>query len=305
MNNQVDDRLTVAFELIERGEREQARGILDEVLQQHSGNADAWWLYANAVDEPQVAHMALSQLVRIDPEYPGAQDLLQMIDDGNLTNGDAPSVTNATDNPDDFDDLMDGLDDDDAPQGEKRGGRLLQRLIPLLIVLVLVFVGVWILTSGGNQSDDSEDTPTQVAGASVVDPLPTEVPTVAAQSANSSSAEQRAALPDVLQEFEAVDSGAPVIETTTLGMTELISICTTSESFRDDLSEVIDIVASALDPQLIQGDAVGVIFVDCEGNIQLNALGVGKGDLESYIDGNITLDRFRGTWRVITVSSSS
>lgn len=67
--------LAQAYELIESGKPEEARAILEPMLAQEKNNADAWWIYAHAVDDPVVAREALRNVLRLDPHYPGAAQL--------------------------------------------------------------------------------------------------------------------------------------------------------------------------------------------------------------------------------------
>ncbi len=70
--------LSRAFELVEAGNNEEARAILDPILAANPNNADAWWVYAHAADDPAEGQRALEKVVSINPEYPGASDLLEM-----------------------------------------------------------------------------------------------------------------------------------------------------------------------------------------------------------------------------------
>lgn len=77
-----DDRtlaLTRAYELIEAGKPDDAREILDSILEVEKNNADAWWIYAHAVDEPAAARDALENVLQLNPQYPGAGELLVVL----------------------------------------------------------------------------------------------------------------------------------------------------------------------------------------------------------------------------------
>lgn len=78
MNRDAD--LQRAYELIEADSLEDARAILGEIVAADRNNADAWWLLTYAVDDPQEARNALSNVLRIDANYPGAQTLLATLD---------------------------------------------------------------------------------------------------------------------------------------------------------------------------------------------------------------------------------
>ncbi len=68
--------LSRAYELIEQGNPEEARALLDVVLESEPNNADAWWIYSYAAEDPDIARKALEKVLAIDPSYPGASELL-------------------------------------------------------------------------------------------------------------------------------------------------------------------------------------------------------------------------------------
>jgi hypothetical protein len=75
MNDATEQQLMRAYELIEAGNLEQAKTLLMPVLASDKNNADAWWIYAHAVSDPQTAKEALDNVLRIDRDYPGAREL--------------------------------------------------------------------------------------------------------------------------------------------------------------------------------------------------------------------------------------
>ena len=68
--------LEQAYMLIEAQKLGEARHILETVLKQDNNSADAWWLYAHAVDNPQQAVIALENVVRLDSTNIEATSLL-------------------------------------------------------------------------------------------------------------------------------------------------------------------------------------------------------------------------------------
>ncbi|MBI5669868.1 MAG: hypothetical protein HZC41_17875 [Chloroflexi bacterium] len=80
MNDQTQQALAEAFELIEADKLDEARGILKPMLTTHRDNPDVWWLYAHAVTEPEEARTALNQVLRLDPNYPDAAQLLDRLE---------------------------------------------------------------------------------------------------------------------------------------------------------------------------------------------------------------------------------
>lgn len=69
-----------AFELVEAGRADEARGLVESVLEAEQSNPDAWWIYAHAVDDPVKARQALNEVLALDPEYPGANELGNVLD---------------------------------------------------------------------------------------------------------------------------------------------------------------------------------------------------------------------------------
>jgi hypothetical protein len=69
--------LEQAYQLIEAGQLGKARGMLEGILAQNQNSADAWWLYAHAIEDPSQAVTALENVVRLDPDNSEAKALLQ------------------------------------------------------------------------------------------------------------------------------------------------------------------------------------------------------------------------------------
>jgi hypothetical protein len=68
--------LSRAYELVEAGKPEEARTVLEPILINDRDNADAWWIYAHAVTDPTEARHALGNVLRVNPNYPGAAELM-------------------------------------------------------------------------------------------------------------------------------------------------------------------------------------------------------------------------------------
>lgn len=77
-----DDRalaLSTAFDLVEAGKPEEARALLEGLIGDggdERDNPDAWWIYAHTLSDPVEARSALRRLLELEPDYPGANDLL-------------------------------------------------------------------------------------------------------------------------------------------------------------------------------------------------------------------------------------
>ena len=69
-----------AYELVEAGQADEARTLVESVLEAEQANPDAWWIYAHAIDDPVKARQALNEVIKLDPEYPGAAELIGVLD---------------------------------------------------------------------------------------------------------------------------------------------------------------------------------------------------------------------------------
>jgi hypothetical protein len=124
-------QLEQAYRLIQQEELDQAIAILKPIVAAQPDNADAWWLMANAVSEPQEAYQALNNVLRLKPNHPEAKNLLSTLKEefpyleSGVTSGfgdsdpgfddlfgDAPSASTAPASTSDF-----GTDDLDALLG--------------------------------------------------------------------------------------------------------------------------------------------------------------------------------------------
>lgn len=79
MSDETKGALSQAFEAIEAGDLDAARGILEPILEVEPDNADAWWVYSHALTDPEQAQTALENVVRINPNYPQAAELLNTL----------------------------------------------------------------------------------------------------------------------------------------------------------------------------------------------------------------------------------
>jgi len=73
--------LARAFELIRQDSLAEAVSIVRPITETEPDNADAWWLLANAASEPRDARRALVTVLKINPRYPKARDLLDMLNE--------------------------------------------------------------------------------------------------------------------------------------------------------------------------------------------------------------------------------
>ncbi|MBE2267040.1 MAG: pre-peptidase C-terminal domain-containing protein [Anaerolinea sp.] len=73
------DQMRQAYELIKQGKKREAVAILQPILKTDRSNADAWWLLANALTEPEKQVQALEQLLRLRPDDGRASRMLERL----------------------------------------------------------------------------------------------------------------------------------------------------------------------------------------------------------------------------------
>ena len=64
-----------AYQLIQQGQLEDAKALLDAHRQDFQDNADYWWLVAHSTTDPEVGRAALGRVLLLDKDYPGAREL--------------------------------------------------------------------------------------------------------------------------------------------------------------------------------------------------------------------------------------
>jgi hypothetical protein len=130
-------QLKQAYDLIKAGQKTQAVSILRAVLRNDRDNADAWWLMANALAEPDDVREALENVLRLRPANTKAQAMLDKL------NARYPPRRKNDDDEFAFDDDDDFDFDDDLPQSH--GGRVpVTRPAssgPSTLLIVLAIVG--------------------------------------------------------------------------------------------------------------------------------------------------------------------
>lgn len=72
-------QLVQAYNWIKEGKRQQAENLLISVLQSQPQNADAWWLMANALTDPQEQQEALEEVLKWRPGDEKARKMLARI----------------------------------------------------------------------------------------------------------------------------------------------------------------------------------------------------------------------------------
>lgn len=190
MSEQMRMALSEAFDLIEAERLDEARAILKPMLTTHADNPDVWWLYAHAVTDADTARTALYTVLRLDPSYPDANNLVKELEQQATVTRPGLAVTESEpsfltdlpptlpdlpelDNEDDFTDVDLGLegDEDEAPSDEPASQRRLLLLAALGVIVILAIVAVALLTSRPGGPAAPTPTVEMVAGQPSATPL--------------------------------------------------------------------------------------------------------------------------------------
>jgi len=320
-SDETQSALARAYELVEAGQYADARAILDPILAAEPNNADAWWVYAHSVTTAEEGRAALENVVRIDPRYPGASELLGQARSlapavPDVSTSPAPPISipeEAVGEPDDFDtdfdDLVDTRQRRAAPPEQKRGG------VPLLpialglagLVVIALLVLPSLLPAPSPTPEDSTNVavaPTEGANTAATEEAPatarppTITPTIegATPEASSGSADFPA-VSEALAAFPLAPAGVAASETS-LGNTLIASVCSApGREMRMLLPQVMNAFAAqsaALDAAV---QAIGVSLVNCETNAPLLTVATEVITAQSYAGGDLSDAEFAAMWR--------
>jgi hypothetical protein len=307
MAEQTNDILTRAYELIESDKLPEAEALLKPILEKETFNADAWWLYAHAVSDPEVARSALNQVLKLDPDYDGAENLLASLDFIDIQPASPATLPQL---PDEIDLEADDVSEIIAPIGlkslsqesvlpetepalnedkpSKRGGRSFPMAVVLLAILVLLIIAIVLVNPFGNAPADLTPTDTvgQLSGPVISSNV---LPSVTAldPTVENSIATALANL--------SVVSNSIGVRTTDLGNTAFAGICTSNgEAMRNALREGMNALATAAEG--VETDAVGIMLVDCEAEVFLRAIAVPTETAKAFSAGLINEAEYSGQW---------
>ena len=160
-------QLQEAYELIESGDLQSARQLLDDIRSENENNPDFYWVYAHAVEDENEGIAALDRVRQLAPNYPGLQNLSEEL---GLTT--APQALHPASSPpstSDVEEFYGGNDDFESQPRERSGNGLMPLVVITGIVIAVVLVALFLLSNllGGNGGD--------TAGTQVV--AETQIPT--------------------------------------------------------------------------------------------------------------------------------
>jgi hypothetical protein len=330
MSDATEQVLARAYELIEEDRLSEAEAILKPVLETDAENADAWWLYAHAVSDPETARMALNQVLRLDSNYEGAGALLDRLGEAypapaareTISIVPPPTLPSLPDDediesPDFLEEVEEGErvsrgfgdepvfgDIDDSGEEERvtaaTGGRNILPVILLLLLILSVIALIVVINPFGGAPATATPTLEVAAFASPAD-VATSIPVSSPEPAEA-TAEAMAFQIEVIVDRLAADYELPAesaeTSVTSLGSTLLVSVCSRSgQELRDTLGGAMITVAQASTVIETGVDAIGVRLLDCEDNNRiLRVIAVTVDDASAFVSGSLAEDDFQARW---------
>ena len=337
MSDSTDAILQAAFDLIEKGELEQAQIALAPLLETENDNPDLWWIYAHAAVDSQSGLQAVDRVLQLAPDYPGARELREQADLAQSGAAAATVSAQADDGEpgaiDDWEDLQPAVER--TAQNRKIGRSLTLAVAAVLVIVVgllLVLsdeVDIAFLTaliapspppqitviSVSTETDDSptaaptEDaaiTPTEIDESPTAAPTETESPTAAPTETEipAAAAPETAAfitlVADAMANVE-IDETASGFRITELGNTLVFHVCAVpGPQFQTRLGSAMNAVAS-LDANIPENaEAIAVSLLNCaDEDATPRAVGVERGIIQSYANEEIDARDFQRSWQAL------
>ena len=246
--------------------------------------------------------------------------------DEDLNFDDLLDEESAFDDDEDFD-LDEEFDFDDEfgdELAEEEGGsrrRFLMAVVAILAVVLILFVVFVLDPFGLGRAPEPQATvvaaesATPLGAIASATPAPaltdeataTKEPTVAPTNTTEPVATATEATSDTVEFQPFVDSledfdlaeEEPVIETTSLGETLTLFVCTApGATLRSDTPAILEAVASVSEDAASEVDALGVRMVDCsQDETQLAYVLIDIEDAVAFADGSLSAEEFRTTWQ--------
>jgi hypothetical protein len=331
MNQNTDITLKQAFDLIEAGNLEDAKALLRPILETEKDNADVWWLYCHAVTDAEAARLALNNVLRIDPSYPDARDLLNQLDaqqkreqDDGILDIDkdpsfipampssipgitplAPRATSTDKGFDSSDELPNEMFDEEEPEAFYRRPLFYIPIIALLLIAALAIVIVKpfavnaptpeatleLTQSGVLEIPTSESINTG-------EPTLTTIPTVIVETT---------AAPEVVTDLSEVSTafagftlpsdGGVGFADTSLGKALSVNVCTSAgKAMRDLLPKAMETLAKASTNYANQAQIIAVKMMDCTANSTLLWISASMEDAVAFANGTLADKDFQAKW---------
>ncbi len=337
MSDSTDAILQAAFDLIEKGELEQAQIALAPLLETENDNPDLWWIYAHAAADSQSGLQALDRVLQLDPDYPGARELREQADLARSGTMEAATASAQADDDspgdiDDWEDLQPAVER--TAQNRKIGRTLTLTVAAVLVIIVglllvlsdevdiafltaliapspppqIAVVSVSTETSDSPTAAPTEDaaiTPTEIDESPTPAPTETESPTSAPTETEIPAAAPETAafialVADAMAnvEIDETDSGFRITE---LGNTLVFHVCAVpGPQFQTRLGSVMNAVAS-LDASIPEdAEAIAVSLVNCADEDAVpRAVGVERDMIQSYANEEIDARDFQRSWQAL------
>lgn len=326
MNPNIENSLQQAFSLIEAGRLEDARSLLRPILEVEKDNADVWWLYSHAVIDSETAKLALYNVLRVEPQYPDARDLLDQLDKINLGNNiegisddskdpdfippiptRVPNITplsprNLSETSLSPDALPEDLGEYETPDAFFRRPAFYVPLVVALIVLALIIV---IAKPFANTSLPA---PTQIVATNSDDNLTPTGELLNNSTITVSPSAEVAVVPQAVSDFAPIISAfagtnlqpnSPVaIVNTSLGKTLTVIICSSpGKEMRELLPVAMSTLAKASNEYSSKVDAIAVKMIVCDSNTILLWIGSNIADAMSYANSSLSEKDYQSKWK--------
>ena len=336
MSDSTDAILQAAFDLIEKGELEQAQIALAPLLETENDNPDLWWIYAHAAADSQSGLQALDRVLQLDPDYPGARELREQADLAQSGSAAATASAQVDDDAsgdiDDWEDLQPAVEQ--TAQSRKIGRTLTLAVAAVLVIIVglllvlsdevdIAFLTALIAPSPPPQitvvsvstetadsptaapTEDAAITPTEIDESPTPAPTETESPTAApTETEIPTVAPETVAFITLVAdamanvEIDETDSGFRITE---LGNTLVFHVCAVpGPQFQTRLGSVMNAVAS-LDASIPEdAEAIAVSLVNCADEDAVpRAVGVERDMIQSYANEEIDARDFQRSWQAL------
>lgn len=316
MGVQNEQALSQAFELIEADKLEEARAILKPILDADKDNPDVWWLYAHAVNDPETARLALSNVRRLDPDYLNAGELLYSLekhspasDLADALSEKEPSFLPAfpstlpglSDSNGDADDDDWDLPDDEEEEADAPFFRRPIFLLAIGTVIFAIIASLFVLQSlPQTQNPAVGETPTNQAV--VMETSTVEATAIEAQLTTPEQVSSNDEFDNIyaaLSDFSVADNGIG-FKQTALGNTVVASVCTEPGAvMRETLPNVLKALARESSTLSAETQAISAQMVDCSNNATLLMIGVPIADAQAYASGSLDDNMFQAKWQPV------